>query len=678
MQATPSGHWIDDPINDITEDEYSRSEYASRAADLIVASQSWESSVVFGLTGAWGSGKSSLVRMLTQHIMARHSDWSIAEFTPWATSDLEGLLAEFYGAIARALPKDRRKAFLKSAGRLLKIASPAGKLIPYVGDIAESAASQAADLLSGAQPWSQQFAETAATLRALGRHVLVVADDIDRLQADELLGLLKVIRLLGRFPGVQYLLAYDDQTVFRTLQSSSVVGGDPNAAQRFMEKIVQYPLIVPPLLKHQQLETLEQGLSEIFSARRDFDLSEFSDIANFLQKHLTTPRSIGRFLAQLRHHVPMLAAEEINDLDLVRVTLLRTAFPSAYALLPVWRDALISGHTGQPSAEDLTKYQRFDGQALLRDINPIDAKDAMSLLSSLFPRIEPRASESVVWGDRRMCDDAYFDRYLFMGISSADVSNLQLMDALAESLKGNDRPLNQLILESKPARSYLALDKIGILIPEDDDARQAIAAKVAAMLDQFSRDRLSTWFSPRIRARTLIAEILEALSDKASPDAIVQTVISLEILDAMRIYHAVARMSEKVWITTLRDSVVGRSIDLLIASLALHDAAPMDDSAIRCLYFAFHEDRPRLISTVGEALKSKRFTYDDLAARLVSGDPSVDPFSELPTLVFDRPTWDALAEAIEVPAEPADAVDEPAQGDLSWQNRRLFARRQVS
>jgi hypothetical protein len=50
----------------------------------------------------------------------------------------------------------------------------------------------------------------------IGAPILVVVD-IDRLQPAELLDLLKVVRLLGRFHGVDFLLAYDERTIVETL-----------------------------------------------------------------------------------------------------------------------------------------------------------------------------------------------------------------------------------------------------------------------------------------------------------------------------------------------------------------------------------------------------------------------------------------------------------------------------
>ncbi|USQ76805.1 P-loop NTPase fold protein [Ornithinimicrobium cryptoxanthini] len=54
--------WTDAPITARSEDELGRAGYAVHAARLIADSHSWEDSIVFGLTGPWGSGKSSWQR----------------------------------------------------------------------------------------------------------------------------------------------------------------------------------------------------------------------------------------------------------------------------------------------------------------------------------------------------------------------------------------------------------------------------------------------------------------------------------------------------------------------------------------------------------------------------------------------------------------------------------------
>lgn len=82
-----SAEWSDSPIKSQAEDEFGRSAYAAHAAKLIVRTHSWSDSVVFSLTGPWGSGKSSMLAMITEELERTNDDWRVARFTPWATNE---------------------------------------------------------------------------------------------------------------------------------------------------------------------------------------------------------------------------------------------------------------------------------------------------------------------------------------------------------------------------------------------------------------------------------------------------------------------------------------------------------------------------------------------------------------------------------------------------------------
>lgn len=676
MQGQQDEHWVDDPIKHSKEDAFGRAAYAGRAGDLIVRSHSWDSSVVFGLTGAWGSGKSSVVAMMSEHLQTKYADWSVAQFTPWATANLDGLLAEFYGAIGQALPLNRRKAFLRSASSLLRIAAPAAQLLPYGGGAVEGMASQAADLLVGHPSWAEKFSETAEKLHEIGQKVLIVADDIDRLQADELLGLLKVVRLLGRFPGVQYLLAYDDETIFRTLRSSSIAGNDPRAAQRFIEKIVQYPLSVPPLLGYQQLEVIQAGLSGALTARPGVDKDELPELTKVLQTQLSTPRSIGRFLAQLKHHIPMLPPEEINDLDVIRLTLLRTAFPTVYSLLPKWRDALLSGHTSSYIVKNgSVEYERLDIDILLSDIDARDKEDAKNLLIAMFPRLEKKDSDPP--GSRRISDGAYFDRYLSMGVPSADISNLALAAALLGALNGQPEALEGLLRTSDQTRTYLAFDKMAELAPEDDLKRLKLIKTIGPIIRDLGVQNTGLWFSPRHRARLLVSDWLREANPLTPPSAVLDAMATVPLVEAIRIWKHVQTALRVPWVLELGSELAARATDALVRSLALKDSAPSDDNAIAFLHFALSVEtyRPHFIERVRAEIEEGTFSAEDLAARFVTLE-LVDPDPNASDLRFDSDLWDELAAPASLTLTPPPAGTVVGR-DPGWANRRLIARQQA-
>ncbi|WHF21565.1 P-loop NTPase fold protein [Kocuria rhizophila] len=106
----------------------------------------------------------------------------------------------------------------------------------------------AGEELAKSPSWQAAFNKASEKLKGLKKPILVIVDDIDRLHGDELLTLLKVVRLLGRFEGIQYLLAYDDETLYRRVSTSSTITDHDGSAERFMEKL-SVPAFCAPLIE---------------------------------------------------------------------------------------------------------------------------------------------------------------------------------------------------------------------------------------------------------------------------------------------------------------------------------------------------------------------------------------------------------------------------------------------
>ena len=208
MDSIPAGAavWRDDPITSSADDTLGRGHVARRAAGLVVETHSWESSVVIGLIGPWGSGKSSVLELTIERAQ---------EGSP----RMEGRQIHAVGrrryewAPRGVLRSDRIRTSREAvrevqvwAGRRRGSLFTRSSACPARGDRRGGGAQWFSKWLRRQKPWAESFREASATLRDLNTPVLVVADDIDRLQGDELLGFLKVVRLVGRFAGISYLL----------------------------------------------------------------------------------------------------------------------------------------------------------------------------------------------------------------------------------------------------------------------------------------------------------------------------------------------------------------------------------------------------------------------------------------------------------------------------------------
>ena len=177
--------WSDEPIDRGEDDLLDRLRFAIRVAALIQDAGSADRSTVFGLVGPWGDGKTSLINLVEKGLP---ESWAVVRFTPWAASSVPDLLAEFFSTIASALPSEGKGAKARETLFICaQVAVPALlKLLPGIGNTAADLATAAGDRLGREKPWAVRFEQASQQLRELQILVLVVADDIDRLDAGEL------------------------------------------------------------------------------------------------------------------------------------------------------------------------------------------------------------------------------------------------------------------------------------------------------------------------------------------------------------------------------------------------------------------------------------------------------------------------------------------------------------
>lgn len=172
--------WTDEPVTDEGVDRFGREGFAIRAAQLIAQAHSANSSTVFGLTGSWGSGKTSLINLI-EHALVGPADpvnghgpvdqeYAVVWFTPWATHDVSGLFGEFFSSLTTLFPaegkgKNARRAF----ATLFRIAAPTASVIPIVGGAVAEAATVAAEALVPEMPWDEAFKEATDHIRDSGK-----------------------------------------------------------------------------------------------------------------------------------------------------------------------------------------------------------------------------------------------------------------------------------------------------------------------------------------------------------------------------------------------------------------------------------------------------------------------------------------------------------------------------
>lgn len=397
---------------------------------------------VVGVHGAWGSGKSSLLRFI-EHYVTETTDTEspvLVEFNPWWFTGQEQLLTRFFdqflasikqqgdGVIKKVLPKIGALANLVSEmpgtyGLLGKLLSALfGRPRNDVHELKEQIKSE----LAGSE-----------------RKILVFIDDIDRLADEEIRQLFVVIRAIADFPNVIYVVAFDRQAVIGALNASS--GG---RGEEFLEKIIQLPVELPPLEASQLLDMLTGRVEMVFTSQPAEDLMEAGRWRTLAQEGLSkligTPRDVMRLLNAIAvSHVPV--EGEVNIVDLFGIESVRLFLPDLYSLVKGDRDAFAGDFTVLDRADRLESLRAFHNSWLESEEEPNrSAAKAISML--LFPKLEAAFSnrfspDSRLGGwhrQRRICHPAIFSTYFDLAVPTATPSRSEMLALVNLSVAPED------------------------------------------------------------------------------------------------------------------------------------------------------------------------------------------------------------------------------------------------
>ena len=178
----------DAPISSLADDRLERRKFSvSLARRLLVGAG--EESTVIGLFGPWGSGKSSIINMALSALKDEvagsghlETEPIVVRFNPWYFGDQERLMSLFFDQLLLSIigkadkGLEGLKDFIGKYGRYLSVFEP----IPVAGDVAKGLANLT-ELAARQESLEQIRKKLNGEFRELGRRIIIVVDDVDRL-----------------------------------------------------------------------------------------------------------------------------------------------------------------------------------------------------------------------------------------------------------------------------------------------------------------------------------------------------------------------------------------------------------------------------------------------------------------------------------------------------------------
>lgn len=344
---------IDKPIESDEEDLFGFKKVAELLAQSIAEPPN-NFSITLGLEGQWGSGKSSILKLLDNALSARElkneeNQIGIVKvsFSPWLITNRPALISSFFAQLNEALElaiqrvpqqcwsQERQvlkilKSAKKKINQFSKVAATAATVVaafdPTFLAAGTAAAGKAAEKYtahneSSIEKLKSELTELLSKIAEIDQsfRVLVIIDDLDRLEPDETLEVVRLVKAVADFPATFYLLSYDRNVVASAIQQSLKI----NDGASYLEKIIQFSIKVPPLEPFVLRKWLQRELAKAYKNQIDFT-SHRSKIVfdKWGGRLLKTPRDVRRLLLAIQLTWPILK-DKVDLLDFVWLQMIK-------------------------------------------------------------------------------------------------------------------------------------------------------------------------------------------------------------------------------------------------------------------------------------------------------------------------------------------------------------------
>lgn len=437
----------DTPIEEESDDLLSRTRFCSMLSKSLLEYHD-PASLVIGLLGSWGSGKTSLLNIVISNIQESSCDERpvVLRFNPWNFTSVDQLLQQYFRMLADVLTGSRDKK-LSDIGSLMSDYGDSLDAIPHVGKAFGRGAGFFGryikqHTLHGADI-SRQRNELIKKLQEQKRKIIIAIDDIDRLTNGEIQLIFKLVSSVSNFPNTIFLLSFDKSIVQNALKDFQ---GDEGAA--YLEKIIHVEISVPPISQEQKRKVFSYFFSPLLEKKSSlfpnmvFDQEYWYQISDHVFGMIDNIRDIKRLYNALLIKVNMIG-DEVNFADLVMITLLEIKHRQFYSWMKDHQFELTSPqayHSAQVTGNQ-TAAQKIHAKFLEEFIQfepGISPKECDEILSIMFP-VYRKASmyflpdKSDLIRKQRIGHQDKFSRYFMLSLDDNQIPRCIVRYAVASS-----------------------------------------------------------------------------------------------------------------------------------------------------------------------------------------------------------------------------------------------------
>lgn len=416
------GYVADKPIEKADEDLLGRSDFAKQFGKSICEYDS-KDGLVIGLYGKWGSGKTSIINMAISEIPVveaqkiENEKWYsrvykrikkiftsqkteedqnhnpiIIRFSPWNYSDKNNLISLFFHELKNKLGVTKGEENKEKIGKAISQYSDIIDVLlfipvvgPAIAPILKTTFKAAGAKLMETPSLNDAKEKLCEALEDFNHKIIVFIDDIDRLTTPQIKDIFQLVKQVGDFPNIIYVLTMDREIVCNALSEYHNIDGD-----EYLKKIVQVSFEVPEIDKTTVHEILRDRLNDIVHKNKDeeeFENNEYFEtvLENCINPYIKNMRDINRLLNAFQFKYGALW-KETSFVDLLAITAIEIFEPKLYKWIAYNKNVLCEGkeHTRLMIENDGNKYLKQCNEKFSN--LGFDFNRVIDILSTLFTR----------------------------------------------------------------------------------------------------------------------------------------------------------------------------------------------------------------------------------------------------------------------------------------------------
>lgn len=287
---------LERPVKNKNEDRLNRSIFASNIAKTIKQYKEIEG-LTLGINGEWGAGKTSIIEMIKEDIrIDNESNYVVIDFNPWLFSSRKQLIVDFFKEFSICMKDEDSEDKEKLIKDLLIYSNLFIEVVTIFPQFSIM------KLLKKPLKFiEQKYTKNTKSLKEVKesinknllnskKKILIVIDDIDRLEDTEIKEVFKLVRTVGDFNNVVYLLSYHEQNIKKVYDG-----------ENYLEKIINIPINIPEISTKVLNDFFINEINKMYTEKVSINTEYWDKIYPLIfENNFNNFRELKRFLNYLK------------------------------------------------------------------------------------------------------------------------------------------------------------------------------------------------------------------------------------------------------------------------------------------------------------------------------------------------------------------------------------------